>query len=263
MKGKLYGTWNQYMMVHHVERDDFKLVTLPDVKSTNRVLQHHKILWESEEHIFCCQLDSDGFHIWSCIDDDDNGDEELKWQFKQSFMLKELESQEIIGLVEEERKKIRLTRYGIRLLGFNYELQRLTYILLSLDSDGFHIWSCIDDNDIDKVDDTGSVHCELKWQFKQSFRLKELELQSAEMVGLEEEEREQIRWTLDFIRLLGFNYELQMLYLELPHLILSYSFETRKLAKVWSYDYAFTILPFLFNRVCYLPSWDGCCDHEN
>ncbi len=105
---------------------------------------------------------------------------------------------------------------------------------------GFHIWTYQDLNSDE-------------WLLKQTVTREELRFQYCELILHDDDERiTRIRNGLLYVTVFAFNEVMQILYIRASGYILSYSLETRRLAKVWSAPrslefYTSTVYPFLFN----------------
>lgn len=117
-------------------------------------------------------------------------------------------------------------------------------------NEGFCLWAYVDD------DDEGHefMDCNLMWQFKRLVVLDELISGKIEFFyAVNEMIKYRMGWSRKRIQPVAFNEDLQLLYLQvMPGIIVSYSFETQRLERVWFREpgdnYCMcNIFPFLFN----------------
>ncbi|CAK9165566.1 unnamed protein product [Ilex paraguariensis] len=195
--------------------------------------------WEWTEHqariLYSGLLLEDGFVHGQCFGSGVFSRGRLYWIWSLCLLVYD-DKREFFKLIRLPKNKSTRTRSNVYLSQLLWESEGCIHLCDPVD-EGFYIWAFNDDHDDFEHE---SMDYDLRWRFERVVMV--VELKSG--------------WSWTSIRPCAFNEDLQVLYLELsPGTIVSYSFETKKIAQVWFYgepgeDYFMSnIYPFLFKSV--------------
>lgn len=180
--------------------------------------------------------------------------EKFYWLWSK-FMLVYDENKELFNLIRLPTNKSKRTILNAHLSQLLWESEGRIHFCDVAD-EGIYLWEYTDDDE--GHSDYKAMDCDSVWRFKRLIVLDELKSQKNESVywfNDAEKLRMELSWT-SRIRPCAFNEDLQVLYLLLlPGSIVTYSFETQRFARVWSFGelgdnyFMCKAYPFLFSSL--------------